>query len=118
MVAETLKGIDQLKGSDRKMPDKSDHFPDVLEAIRGIHRDLAERFTVRRIGVFGSFAAGDAGPESDVDILVELDEPTFDHYMDLKFHLEDILKRPVDLVLTETVKPRLKPIIEREVIYA
>ena len=79
---------------------------------------LAERFTVKRIGVFGSFARGDKRAESDVDIIVELAEPTFDHYMDLKFRLEEVLQRPVDLVIADTVKPRLKPIIEREVIYA
>jgi predicted nucleotidyltransferase len=91
---------------------------DVLRVIRGIHSELAGRFTVQRIGVFGSFAKGDEGPESDVDIIVELAEPTFDHYMDLKFRLEEVLKRPVDLVMADTVKPRIKPIIEREVIYA
>jgi hypothetical protein len=91
---------------------------DVLWVIRGIHSELADRFTVQRIGIFGSFAKGDEGPESDVDIIVELAEPTFDHYMDLKFRLEEILKRPVDLVMADTVKPRIKPIIEREVIYA
>ncbi|HUS69616.1 MAG TPA: nucleotidyltransferase family protein [Anaerolineae bacterium] len=80
--------------------------------------ELSERFTVVRIGVFGSFARGDEGPESDVDIIVELAEPTFDHYMNLKFRLEEILQRPVDLVMAETVKPRLKPIIEQEVVYA
>jgi predicted nucleotidyltransferase len=52
--------------------------------------ELSERFTVKRIGVFGSFARDDAGPESDVDIVVELVEPTFDHYMYLKFRLEDV----------------------------
>ncbi|MBI2877361.1 MAG: nucleotidyltransferase family protein [Candidatus Tectomicrobia bacterium] len=80
--------------------------------------ELSERFTVIRIGVFGSFARGEAGPESDVDIVVELAEPTFDHYMDLKFRLEEVLQRPVDLVMADTVKPRLKPIIEQEVVYA
>jgi len=73
---------------------------------------------VRRIGVFGSFAEDSAGIESDVDILVELEEPTFDHYMDLKFRLEEVLDRPVDLLMAETVKPRLRPIIEKEVVYA
>jgi hypothetical protein len=68
--------------------------------------------------VFGSFARGDKRGESDVDIIIELAEPTFDHYMDLKFRLEEVLQRPVDLVMADTVKPRLKPIIEREVIYA
>ena len=91
---------------------------DVLRIIRGIQSELADRFTVRRIGVFGSFAKGDQGPESDVDIVVELAEPTFDHYMDLKFRLEEVLKRPVDLVMADTVKPRIKPIIEREIVYA
>ncbi|MFO7972745.1 MAG: nucleotidyltransferase family protein [Desulfobacterales bacterium] len=90
----------------------------VLRIIRGIQSELAEQFTVQRIGVFGSFAKGDEGPESDVDIIVELAEPTFDHYMDLKFRLEEVLKRPVDLVMADTVKPRIKPIIEREIVYA
>ena len=48
---------------------------------------------------------------------MELGEPTFD-YMDLKFMLEEVLQRPVDLVMADTVKPRLKPIIEQEVVYA
>jgi len=53
-----------------------------------------------------------------VDILVELAHPTFDLYMDLKFFLKDNLGRPVDLVLADSLKPRLKPIITREVAYA
>ena len=68
--------------------------------------------------MFGSFARDSAGPESDVDILVELAEPTFDHYMDLKFFLEEILDSPVDLVMADTIKPRLRPIIGKEVVYA
>ena len=98
----------------KKQKDKDD----ILQVIREIHSELASRFTVRRIGVFGSFAKGVEGTESDVDIIVELAKPTFDNYMDLKFCLEDVLKRPVDLVMADTVKPRIKPIIEQEVIYA
>ena len=91
---------------------------DILRVIREKQPELTDRFTVRRIGVFGSFARDCANAKSDVDILVELAEPTFDHYMDLKFFLEEALNRSVDLVLDDTVKPRLKPIIEREVVYA
>ena len=83
-----------------------------------MQQELTEQFTVQRIGVFGSFARGEERPDSDVDILVELAEPTFDHYMDLKFRLEEIFQRQVDLVLADTVKPRLQPVIEREIIYA
>ena len=90
----------------------------VIGKISGIQRELAEKYTVKRIGVFGSFARGDDRADSDIDILVELAEPTFDHYMDLKFKLEEVLQRPVDLVLADSIKARLKPIIEREVVYA
>ena len=91
---------------------------DILAAIAGVRRELSERFTVRRIGVFGSYVRGEANPGSDVDVIVELEEPTFDHYMDLKFRLEEVLGRPVDLVMAETVKLRIRPVIEREVVYA
>ena len=90
----------------------------VLSVIKEKRSEIASRFKVRRIGVFGSFARGQAGPQSDVDILVEFDKPTFDNYMDLKFYLEEILNHPVDLVIHDAVKPRLKPIIEKEVVYA
>ncbi len=73
---------------------------------------------MRRIGLFGSVLHGSAGEESDVDILVDLAIPTFDNYMDLNFFLEDRLDRTVDLVLVDSLKPRLRPLITREVAYA
>lgn len=91
---------------------------DIMQKLAAVRPELDGRFTVKRIGVFGSIARGESRPDSDVDIVVELGEPTFDHYMDLKFFLEEILQRPVDLVLADTVKPRLKPVIERETVYA
>ncbi|MBI2864199.1 MAG: nucleotidyltransferase family protein [Chloroflexi bacterium] len=90
----------------------------ILDFLRRHKRDLETRFSVRRIGLFGSVLHGSAGDKSDVDILVDLAVPTFDHYMDLKFFLEDHLGRPVDLVLADSLKPRLKPIITGEVAYA
>jgi uncharacterized protein len=89
----------------------------IMLKIQDMRQELAERFSVRSIGVFGSTATGLANEQSDVDILVELNEPTFDHYMELKFRLEEILGRDVDLVLKDALKPRLKPIIEKEVCY-
>ena len=80
--------------------------------------EIRRRFTVEKIGLFGSYARGEAHSDSDVDLLVEFEQPTFDHYMDLKFFLEDLLQIEVDLILADTVKPRLAPYIRREVIYA
>ena len=91
---------------------------EILGFLKHHRADLERRFSVRRIGLFGSVLHERASEGSDVDILVELGEPTFDHYMDLKFYLEEQLGMTVDLVLADTVKPRLKPIIAREVVYA
>ena len=81
-----------------------------------------ERFTqlygVQRIGVFGSVVRGTAVEDSDLDVLVEMSNPTLDHYMDLKFEIEEALGMPVDLVIADTLKERLRPIIEQEVVYA
>jgi hypothetical protein len=58
------------------------------------------------------------GSDSDVDILVEFLGPaTFNGYMDLKFFLEDLLGRRVDLVTCESIRPKIKEQIEREAKY-
>lgn len=90
---------------------------ELLLMIQGLQPELKKRFSVRSIGIFGSIATGLSNEQSDVDILVELEEPTFDHYMELKFRLEEVLGREVDLVLKDTLKPRIRPIIEKEVLY-
>lgn len=88
---------------------------DVQVALSRHEHDL-RRFGVRRLRLFGSQARGDAGLGSDLDFLVELEKKTFDAYMDLKFFLEDLFGRKVDLVLESTVKPLLKDSIEREAV--
>jgi len=90
---------------------------EILDFLKQQRQEIEARFPVKRIGLFGSVLRGSASDRSDVDILVELTHPTFDQYMDLKFYLEDKLGRPVDLVLADSLKPRLKPIITREVAY-
>ncbi len=91
---------------------------DILRELNRNAQTLKESYSVSRIGLFGSFVHGQANSDSDIDIVVDLAEPSFDHYMDLKFFLEELFGRSVDLVLADTVKPRLKPVIKREVVYA
>jgi predicted nucleotidyltransferase len=91
---------------------------DILQRLQERQNEMAARFSVRRIGLFGSYLHGNEDEKSDIDLIVDLSEPTFDHYMDLKFYLEALFERPVDLVLSDTIKPRLKPVIQKEAIYA
>lgn len=90
----------------------------IIDFLKANKDEITKRFSVQRIGLFGSQIRGDATVKSDADILVEMDNPTFDHYMDLKFYIEEGLGIPVDLVLADSVKPRLKSIINSEVAYA
>jgi len=69
------------------------------------------QYSVLRIGVFGSYLHGNATEVSDIDLFVELKEKSFDNYMDLKFYLEDLFQRKIDLVLEDSLKPRLKPLL-------
>lgn len=91
-----------------------------LALLRQHGKEIRERFGVARIGIFGLYIRGEEKPVSDVDVLVEFrkGEKTFDHYMDLKFYLEDLFGRKVDLVMKEAIKRRLREPILSEVIYA
>ena len=82
------------------------------------HRPDLEKFGVKSLALFGSVAREEAGPESDVDILVEFEgRATFDRFMDTKYYLEEILGCRVDLVVPSAIKPRMKPTIMQELVY-
>jgi len=96
-------------------------MPDRNEILSYLAREkprFARDYGVSKIGLFGSAARGDQPTVNDVDILVDMNSPTFDHYMDLKFELENHFGLPVDLVLSDSLKPRLRPRVEREVVFA
>lgn len=78
---------------------------DIREKILPVLR----RHGVTRAGLFGSVARGEATPESDVDILVELnEEASLLDFIGVKLDLEDVLERRVDLVQYDAIKPRLR----------
>ncbi len=79
---------------------------------------LAERFSVRDLALFGSFARGAAAAHSDVDVLVTFDGPaTADRYFGLMFYLEDLLGRPVDLVTDKALRAEIRSYVERDAIH-
>ena len=76
---------------------------------------MVERFGVVELALFGSAVRGEAGPDSDVDILVSFDRPTDPEcFFGVQFYIEDLLGRPVDLVTDKALRPELRPYIEAE----
>lgn len=90
------------------------------QIIRSIqdNRSAIQQYGVRRLGLFGSYAKAENIETSDIDFIVEFNAKSFDNYMGLKFYLEEIFRRKVDLVLPNTIKPRLRETILKEVTYA
>lgn len=91
---------------------------DVLQALSEFQQERQEEFGITRIGVFGSVARGQITDESDVDVVVELDEPDLLALAGIKQELEDLLHRSVDIVrYRETMNVFLKGRIEQEAVY-
>lgn len=93
-----------------------------LEKIKEIltrHKEeLRERFRVKEIGIFGSYVRGGQKKRSDVDILVEFDEPIgFFKFLELEEYLEKLLGVKVDLVTKKALKPRIGEYILKEVVF-
>lgn len=81
------------------------------------HKKEISQHGVKKIGLFGSFLKGKQHKKSDLDFLVVFDKPDFGKYMDLKFMLEKLFGRKVDLVTEKSIKPALK-YIKEEALYA
>ena len=85
---------------------------EVLRILRE-HRGELDAYHVRSLALFGSMARNEAGPDSDVDLLVEFNEdPSLLGFIHLEHELGDLLGIKVDLVL----KRALKPGIDRRVL--
>lgn len=75
-------------------------------------------FGVKSLAIFGSVARNELRPDSDIDILVDFEgAATFNQYMDLKFLLEDVFNRSIDLVTRKSLRAQLRQRIEQEAIY-
>lgn len=90
----------------------------ILNFLAEHKHELERNFGVTRIGLFGSFARGEASEDSDIDIAIELKkEGIADNYFGLLHYLEDNLHRKIDLGIESNLKPVIKKYVEEEIIY-
>jgi len=95
-----------------------DQILDFLSQNKKLFRD---KYHIRRIGLFGSYARGEQNNNSDLDLLIEFEENTQDLY-ELKLQIKDFFKTrlglEVDICREKYIKPRIKKAILKEAIYA
>lgn len=91
---------------------------DILTMLRQARPTLTARYPITRLALFGSWARGDATPDSDVDVLVEVDSSIGLRFADLAAELEHAVGRRVDLVSRRAIRPSLWALIEPDLIDA
>ena len=92
----------------------------VLTTLRAHETELRDA-GVAQLSLFGSTARGDAGPDSDVDLLAALDKAKRLSLLDvvcIEVQLTDLLGVKVDLIVQGTLKPRVRQSVQRELLRA
>jgi predicted nucleotidyltransferase len=93
-----------------------------LESIKALlvklKPELAEKFSVSTIGLFGSVVRDDFSPtKSDIDIIVDFSKPIGIQFIDLADYLEEKINQKVDLVSKNGIKPKYFHAIESDIVY-
>ncbi|MFC1842170.1 nucleotidyltransferase family protein [Candidatus Dependentiae bacterium] len=91
---------------------------EILHFLRKNRDYLKKEFDVDEIMLFGSYARDEAGPESDIDILIKSKTKKFNKWYKLKIFLEKNLKKDVDVVYTDAMHPFIMRFVKEEIIYA
>jgi uncharacterized protein len=91
---------------------------EILAKLRELKPTLYQKYSVKEIGLFGSFSEGDFSEKSDIDILVELEKPIGWNFFSLEIYLEQVFNRKIDLVTKNSLKEQIKERILKQVDYA
>ncbi len=89
----------------------------IQEQLRLMKPDLATKYRVSELGLFGSVVRDDFTSQSDIDIMVDFSRPIGIEFIDLADELESKLNRKVDLVSKKGIKPKYFDAIQSELIY-
>lgn len=92
---------------------------DRFERLREVVLPILKPYGLKRLAVFGSYARGEDTPGSDIDLLVEFEQPPRKRlglleWVGMEQEMGDVLGREVELVSTRTLKPLIRPHVERD----
>jgi uncharacterized protein len=83
-------------------------FENLIEQLKKLLPQLQDQYHVQSLEVFGSYVRGEEKEDSDLDILVVFNEvPTLFKFVELENFLSDHLDLKVDLVMKDSLKPRI-----------
>ena len=91
---------------------------EILIKLREIKPILQRDYTVKEIGLFGSFADDSYDEDSDIDLIVELEKPIGWKFFTLEIYLEKIFNRKIDLVTKNAIKDQIRESVFKIINYA
>jgi len=90
----------------------------ILNELRKMKPDLARRYGVTKLGIFGSLARNEIHDSSDIDVVLEMREPNLFYMVHIKEALEEYFQTPVDVIrYRKLMNKYLKARIDREAVY-
>lgn len=89
----------------------------ILLTLREHKPALQKKYPISNIGVFGSYARGEATESSDIDIAVDINGPMGLSFIAMADELEEIFGIKVDLVPKRSIKPTYLTSVEKDIIY-
>jgi len=99
------------------MKNRAEEFEALIRRLGEMLPDLKQEFPLKSMAVFGSVARGESTPDSDLDILVDVDRSIGLEFVTLAERLEKDLGRKVDLVSRRSLRPSLWKRIEPELVH-
>ena len=80
-------------------------------------KSLFQKYPIKELAIFGSYAREEQNPKSDLDILVEFHSSVGSEFIELGDELEELLDIKVDLVSKKGIKPRYLEVIKKELVF-
>jgi uncharacterized protein len=89
----------------------------ILQKLRQHKPELQRKYPVARLGVFGSYARGEATEQSDIDIAVDITGPMGLNFVAMAEEIEALFGVKTDVVPSRSIKPEYLPFVEKDIVY-
>jgi predicted nucleotidyltransferase len=90
----------------------------ILEKLRAHKPELQRKYPISRVGVFGSYARGEATPNSDIDIAVEITGVMGLNFIAMADEIEDLFGVKTDVVPLRSIKTQYLSSVQKDIVYA
>ena len=90
----------------------------ILQTLRSHMPELQRKYPIGKLGVFGSYARGEATEKSDIDIAVEITGSMGLNFVAMANEIEDLFGKKTDVVPLRSIKPQYLQFVQKDIVYA